>query len=279
MKFIFTIGIMLLLLQATYSQSIGVMTYNIRLDLESDGPNKWEERKASMAELFAYYKPAITGVQEAQHHQLEYLKQTTAYKSIGVGRDDGKTNGEYSAILYDSSLFKVSQTATIWLSESGEIGSKGWDAAFPRICTYGLFEHLASKQKVWVFNTHFDHMGNMARLESAQLLLRTIEALNTDQLPVILMGDFNLTPDTEPIGMLKASLNDALEHSVQPHYGPQRTFTGFDPARIPNERIDYIFVKDLTVKNIRHIDDRRDDLYFISDHLPVLCELQFEPED
>lgn len=274
MKIIFTITMLILLIQAASSQTIGVMSYNIRLDLESDGPNQWNERKTSMADLFAYYQPAIAGIQEAQHHQLEFLKQATGYKAIGVGRDDGITKGEYSAILYDSNLFKVSHITTIWLSESGEVGSKGWDAAFPRICTYGLFEHLPTKQKIWVLNTHFDHMGQQARLESARLILKTIGALNAAQLPVILTGDFNLTPDTEPIGLLKASITDAIDHSEKAPYGPAGTFTGFDSDKIPSDRIDYIFVKGLKVKSIRHIDDRRNDGYFVSDHLPVFCKLQ-----
>jgi endonuclease/exonuclease/phosphatase family metal-dependent hydrolase len=277
MKIFLTITIVLLLLQTATGQSIRAMSYNIRLDLESDGPNKWDERKTSMAELFSYYQPAVAGVQEAQHHQLNWLKHETGYQSIGVGRDDGKTAGEFSAILYDSTLFSVSLANTIWLSESGDIGSKGWDAAFPRVCTYGLFEHRPSKQKIWIFNTHFDHMGHQARLESASLILKTINRVNDEKLPVILMGDFNLTPETDPIGLLNKQLRDAYEFSVKPHYGPTGTFSGFNPNKVLTDRIDYIFVKDLKIASIRHIDDRRSDLNFVSDHLPVLCELNFYP--
>ncbi|MBN2807502.1 MAG: endonuclease/exonuclease/phosphatase family protein [Prolixibacteraceae bacterium] len=275
MKIFLSILIVLIMMHTAESQTIRVMSYNIRLDLESDGPNQWDERKIAMAELFSYYRPAVAGIQEAQYHQLNWLKQETAYLSIGVGRDDGQTAGEFSAILYDSTLFRVSLSNTIWLSESGETGSKGWDAAYPRICTYGLFEYRPSQQKIWIFNTHFDHMGHQARLESASLILETINRVNSEKLPVILMGDFNLTPDTNPIGLLKTSLNDAFACTEKPHYGPEGTFTGFDPLKIPVDRIDYIFVQHVKVKSIRHIDDRRDDLFFVSDHLPVLCELAF----
>lgn len=256
------------------SQPVKVMSFNIRLDLESDAENKWELRKASMVELLNHYEPGILGVQEAQDHQLKYLvNQLKNHVYIGVGRDDGKTIGEYSALLYDSTLFNVRHDTTIWLSENGEIGKLGWDAAYPRVCTYGLFENRSTYQKIWVFNTHFDHMGNVARSESAKLILNIIQKVNPENYPVILTGDFNLTSDTQPIQLLKSVLTDAFDASVQPHYGPAGTFSGFDPTRILTDRIDFVFTKNMGVQSIIHIDDRRDDNFFISDHLPVFCTL------
>lgn len=256
-------------------QDLKVMTYNIRLDLQSDAENKWDNRKESLIRLINYYEPEIFGVQEAQHHQLMYLNdELKNYAYIGVGRDDGKTGGEYSAVFFDSTKYSVSRDTTIWLNENGEVGRLGWDAAFPRICTYGLFESVNTHQKFWMFNAHFDHKGDIAREESANLILRTVEKVNAESLPVILTGDFNLTPETKPIRSIKAKLTDTFDATKKPSYGPVGTFSGFDPAAVLKDKIDYIFVKGFEVESERHIDDRRNDNYFVSDHLPILCELK-----
>nr|MDA3928185.1 endonuclease/exonuclease/phosphatase family protein [Prolixibacteraceae bacterium] len=177
-----------------------------------------------------------------------------------------------------TTLYRLTRASTIWLSDTGNVGSMGWDAAYPRICTYGLFEHKETNQKIWVLNTHFDHIGNVARQESAQLILRKIKTLNTEIYPVALMGDFNLTPLTKPIQSIKKQMKDAFDVSQKQHYGPTGTFNGFDPNNKLDTRIDYIFVQNIKVNSIIHIDDKRDDGFFISDHLPVLCKLQLYPE-
>ncbi|MFA9391400.1 MAG: endonuclease/exonuclease/phosphatase family protein [Prolixibacteraceae bacterium] len=275
MKHILTLAFLCLFVHASQAQYINVMTYNIRLDLESDGINKWEKRQESVVELIKYYEPDIFGVQEAQHHQLNYLNnELEAYSYIGVGRDDGKTGGEYSAIFYNSAKYEVSHDSTIWLNENGEMGKLGWDAAYPRICTYGLFENTNTHHKTWVFNTHFDHIGNTAREESAKLILRTIKKVNSENLPVILTGDFNLTPESKPIQTIKAKMKDSYDVSKKTPYGPKGTFTGFDPNLVPENTIDYIFVTGFEVESIRHIDDKRADNFFVSDHLPIYCILK-----
>lgn len=275
MKYLFTLLLIVSFVNFTQAQNMKVMTYNIRLDMQSDGPNKWDERKESMVDLINYYMPEIFGIQEGLPHQVAYLsKELKNYKFIGVGRDDGKNKGEYSALFYNEKKYTVSNDTTIWLNETGEVGKLGWDAAYPRICTYGLFENKISHLKVWVFNTHFDNMGNVAREESAKLILKTIKKINTAKFPVILSGDFNLTPETKPIQTIKAKMSDTYDVSKKAPYGPIGTFTGFDPDKIPTDKIDYIFVKGFEVKSIRHIDDRRKDNYFVSDHLPVLSILK-----
>lgn len=250
------------------------MTYNIRYASPNDGDNTWDKRRDELGQLVQYYRPAVMGTQEGLHHQLlDMDARLPQYARIGVGRADGKTGGEYAAIYYDTTRLTALTSATFWLSESQDTASVGWDAAMERVATYGLFYDHAQHRHLWVMNAHFDHIGVIARTQSARLLLEKLAAVNTLHFPVIVMGDFNSEPDTEAIRWLDAQLDDALAISPQPLYGPIGTFTGFDKALVPDRRIDYIFTKGFGVQRYRHIDDRRRDGFFVSDHLPVVAEL------
>ena len=259
------------------AQSLKVMTYNIRLSLESDNENSWENRKKEALQLMDYYHPDLFGVQEAVPQQMSDIKNGLRnYDFVGVGRDDGKNKGEYSALFYDKEKLQVLESGTFWLSETPDIPSKGWDAAYNRVCTYALLKTKKGGKKFWAFNVHFDHVGNVARVNSAQLILEKIKTLNSENLPIILMGDFNLTEDTEPIKIISQSLRNTYHHSIKKPYGPTGTFTAFDTTKIPTERIDYIFVKDFVTKDFRTINDRRENLKYPSDHFPILVNLQFQ---
>jgi endonuclease/exonuclease/phosphatase family metal-dependent hydrolase len=259
----------------SFSQTTNLISFNIRYDNTSDTINNWNKRKASLASLIQHYDADIVGIQEGLHHQVDYLNNTlNGFSYVGVGRDDGQQKGEYSAIFYNSDKFKVLKTNTFWLSETPEKVSVGWDASMERICTYALFENVTSKKQFYVFNTHFDHRGMQARVNSAELIYKKIKEINTSDLPVILMGDLNLTPDTEPIQFLKKHLTDAMGISKKPFYGPIGTFNGFDQDRIMENRIDYIFVNNIEVLSYTHIDDRMANNMHISDHLPVLITLK-----
>ncbi|WP_373518567.1 endonuclease/exonuclease/phosphatase family protein [Pricia sp.] len=252
-------------------QEIKVMTYNIKYDNVNDTVNNWNERKEKLVELIEHYGPSFIGIQEALHRQVTYIDSSlTDFSYIGVGRDDGKKQGEYSEIHYDSTRYKVLEHNTFWLSDTPDTPSVGWDAALERICTYGLFENLGSGKRLWVFNTHFDHKGETAREKSAQLIIDKIKEINTDDLPVVLTGDFNLAPDETPIQTLKNYMEDGQQITKALFYGPSGSFNGFDLEMILDRRIDYIFVKNLAVENYMHIDDRLENLKYISDHLPVL---------
>jgi endonuclease/exonuclease/phosphatase family metal-dependent hydrolase len=270
------IGLSLFIIPKTsFSQTTNLISFNIRYDNTSDTINNWNKRKASMASLIQHYDADIVGIQEGLHHQVDYLNNAlNGYSYVGVGRDDGQQKGEYSAIFYNNDKFKVLKTNTFWLSETPEKVSVGWDASMERICTYALFENVKTKKQFYVFNTHFDHRGMQARINSAQLIYKKIKEINTSDLPVILMGDLNLTPDTEPIQFLKNNLTDAMGISRKPFYGPIGTFNGFDQDRIMENRIDYIFVNNIDVLSYTHIDDRMPNNMHISDHLPVLMSLK-----
>ncbi|APQ19198.1 endonuclease/exonuclease/phosphatase [Maribacter hydrothermalis] len=255
-------------------QDINVLTYNIKYDNVNDTVNNWNDRKTAMVDLLKYYNPGVIGMQEVLHHQLTYLnEQLPDYAFIGVGRDDGKEKGEYSPILFNAKKYKLLQSETFWLSETPNEISVGWDAAMERICTYGLFEDVTSKKQFLVFNTHFDHIGTVAREKSAELIVSKIKEINTDKLPVLLMGDLNLNPTEKPIQFLQKALSDGQAITQKTFYGPTGTFSGFDHSRILSNRIDYIFIENFNVLEYVHIDDRMENNKHISDHLPVFAKL------
>ncbi|MEH6748102.1 MAG: endonuclease/exonuclease/phosphatase family protein [Maribacter arcticus] len=255
-------------------QDISVLTYNIKWDNTNDTVNNWNDRKEAMVSLLKHYQPGIIGMQEVVHGQLNYLVANLPnFASVGVGREDGKEKGEYSPILYDTELLKSLESATYWLSDTPDKISVGWDAALERICTYALFEDLKTKKQFWVFNTHFDHMGVLAREKSAALIVSKIKELNTENLPVVLMGDLNLKPDENPIQFLKKELVDGQSITKKTFYGPTGTFNGFEHDRKLTDRIDYIFVQNFAVESYIHIDDRMENNKHISDHLPVFAKL------
>ncbi|MFP9115928.1 endonuclease/exonuclease/phosphatase family protein [Flavobacterium sp. RHBU_3] len=264
-------------LSAKAQNTARVMTYNLRLDVASDGENRWDKRKELLANQVRFYEPDFMGVQEALPQQMHYLDSTlVAYDFIGVGRDDGKEKGEFSAIFYNKSKYKVIQQSTFWLSQTPDKPGLGWDAACNRVCTYGLFENLKTKQKIWVFNTHFDHVGKVARMESSKLILAKIKELNKQNLPFVLTGDFNLTEDNESIQRIVTELNDSKK-VAKLVYGPDGTWNAFDFSKPVTERIDYIFVpkKGVTVNKYATLSDNKNGRYY-SDHLAVLTDLTFD---
>jgi len=268
--------LMMLVYAFSHAQDVKVMTFNIRLSLDSDKENSWNNRKQDALALMEYYHPDIMGVQEAVPQQMTDIKAGLKnYNYVGVGRDDGKNQGEFSAIFYDASKLQVIQSGTFWLSETPEVPSKGWDAAYNRICTYALLKNKKDGKQFWAFNVHFDHVGDVARVESSKLILKKIKAFNTKNLPVILTGDFNLTEEAEPLKIIAASMKDSYYHTKTPHYGPKGTWQDFDIKTVSTERLDYIFVNGFDVQSNRIINDRRPNLLYPSDHFPVLAELKF----
>jgi len=257
-----------------YTQSHFLISYNIRYDNNWDVENSWSLRKNSIRQLLNDYNPSIFGIQEGLLNQVDFIDSALIkYDYVGVGRDDGKMEGEFCAIYFDTTRYKIRNNSTFWLSETPDVVSVGWDAALERICTYGLFENKTSGEEFWVFNTHFDHLGVIARKKSSALILKKIKEINTQSLPVILMGDFNSIPDSDPIKILKSDLIDALQISLENLEGPQGTFNGFDMMLPIDNRIDYIFTKNVKVLSYRHIDDRLNNNRHISDHLPVMIEI------
>jgi len=277
MKRILVLLICLFPVMVVSSQPMIILTYNIRYDNPADGQNSWTLRKAWLCDQIRKVNPDVFGIQEGLAHQVDYLDSSLAgFSHIGVGREDGATKGEFSAIFYNAGKFKLLKQSSFWLSQTPEKPSLGWDAACIRICTFGLFRDIQTGQKFWVFNTHFDHVGMVARRNSALLILQKIDELNRNRFPVILMGDFNGDPGSEPIRHLMAQLDDT--HNFDSNSGKDTlgTFNGFDPDHQDKERIDFIFTgkKGLTVTNCKILREFHEG-HYLSDHFPVVAEMRF----
>ncbi len=259
--------------------SFQVMSFNIRYNNPGDGENAWPERKDIAAGMIQFHKADIIGMQEALAGQLTDLdRQLPGYLRCGVGRDDGKEAGEFMAVYYSGDRFSLLQNKTFWLSETPDKVSRGWDAACFRTVTVCKFKDKRTGRIFFLFNTHFDHQGQEARRESAFLLLKLVEEQG-DGFPVLVTGDFNAEPDSEPIDIITGdgenTLKDARLMSRQAHHGPTGTWTGFKEIQAEHQ-IDYIFVKN-AVQVLRHgfLSDTFDGR-FPSDHLPVLAEVMIE---
>ncbi len=261
---------------------IRMMTFNIRLNTPSDSLNAWRYRKDMVASMIHFHKADIIGVQEALWDQVQDMeKRLPEYARIGVGRDDGQKAGEFMAIYYRKNRFYPLEHGTFWLSESPEKPGKGWDAACNRTVTWCRFKDTKTRKEFFHFNTHFDHMGEIARRESAVLLLKKIAEM-AGNLPVVVTGDFNSKPDSEPYKILINGIDQAdhlkLINSKQvsrfPHHGSDGTFNWFQIANLANDQpIDYIFIKN-KIDVIYH--GTLTDTFngkFPSDHMPVLAEI------
>ena len=280
MKKNFCLFLNILLAVSLSSQTLNVMSFNIRYNTSSDKENAWPNRKNKVAGQILFHDVHVVGVQEAQHDQMMDLKERLVrFKYVGVGRDDGKTAGEYSAIFYDTTRVKLLKTETFWLSETPTVpGSKSWDAAITRIVTWARFRDLKTKKQFFVFNTHFDHLGKKARAESARIILQKVKTL-AGKLPVIVTGDFNTPPSDEPYQLIveannKDRLTDSKTICATAHYGPTGTFNDFRTKERDNEPIDYIFIKN-KVKVLKHGTlSQTWEGRFSSDHFPVFATVE-----
>lgn len=261
-----------------HSQNVKVMSYNIRVDFGGDGENNWEFRRDFLAQQLQFHEPDFIGTQEGKVHQLKFIDSMLVnYDYIGISRDNSETQGEFSAIFYNTKKYTLIRNATFWLSPTPEKKSKGWDAALERICTYGLFENKKTKRRFYVFNTHFDHVGESARVNSAALILERIRLINTERLPVILTGDFNCESTSKAYATIAGQLNDSRQISETKPFGPTGTFNAFEFHKPVTLLIDYVFTSKDNINVLKYavLSDSKDCKY-PSDHLPVMVELSFD---
>ena len=266
-------------------EPVRVMTFNIRYDNPADSLDNWAYRKDRAAKAIRFYDADIAGTQEVLHNQLEDLRQRLpGYEVIGVGREDGKEKGEYSALWYRKDRFTAKESGWFWLSETPEVaGSKGWDGACERIATWAKLQDKLTGQELFVLNTHLDHVGVEARREGVKLVLDKVQELGGD-LPVIVTGDFNAEPESGVIKQVTDAANP--EHLTDARtvaalvYGPDWTFHDF--GRVPmdqRQRIDYVFVKNgLEVLKYGILAETEGDA-FLSDHAPVLVSVKFATDN
>ena len=271
-----------------------IMSFNIRCGSceDSSDVNHWSKRKQLVFQVLKKYNPDIIGLQEAEIQQIKDIEnEFEDYKWIGKGRDDGKEKGEFTAVFYKWKRFDLWSYGTAWLSETPEVPSKGWDAALNRTVTDVHFADTKSKRTFWFFNTHFDHVGETARIESAKLLRKKSIEYSGGYEPVIITGDLNFTENSEgykvltsnKLGMEELSpavnykpLLNSLYISEQPHHGGKITFNAFGKMTDIKSAIDYIFVnEEVKVLTHRTITESSEGL-FPSDHFPVLVEIVFK---
>ena len=271
-QFLFIVGTLL----SVDAQTIDVISYNIRYDNPDDAPNNWDNRKEFLISQLNFYNPDVFGIQEGLIHQVKEIDEGLKdYTYFGVGRDYGDERGEHTAIFYNTKRIKLLDESTFWLSTTPEKPSKGWDAALPRTCTYGIFQNKSDGTKFMVFNTHFDHVGVKAREESSKLILMKIKELNREHYPVALIGDFNLESDSSGVQVILGDMADTHIAAGQNAFGPRGTFNGFEFNKPVERRIDYIFISNkFQVLKSAILSDSKDCRY-PSDHLPVFARLKY----
>jgi endonuclease/exonuclease/phosphatase family metal-dependent hydrolase len=263
------------------AQSLHVMTFNLRYDNPRDGPNAWPNRKDWVASLIRFHEADVVGVQEALAHMLTDLdSRLPGFARVGVARTDGKEKGEFSAILYRTDRLEVVESGTFWLSPTPEVvGSKGWDANLERIATWARFRDRRTGCRFVHLNTHYDHIGEIARQESSRLIRRRLTTL-ANGAPIVMTGDLNAVPTSiaytaltrDTIDGAIPPLRDGFHVSRAGHYGPTASWTDFKAIE-PGRRIDYILVSS-SVDVLTHaiLPDSWDGR-FPSDHLPVMASL------
>jgi endonuclease/exonuclease/phosphatase family metal-dependent hydrolase len=277
------IYLLLVLCSSAQTKDLKIMSFNIRYDNPSDNEYSWAKRKEMVFEVFQKYNPAIIGIQEALKGQVDQIQEfLTGYKCTGVGRDDGKAAGEFAVVFFDSLRFENKGGSTFWLSETPDVpGSKSWNAACTRIVTWVRLLDKKENRILVVFNTHFDHISEQARLESARLLSSRIKQI-AGQETVILTGDFNSTDTSAAYGLLTSqdspsAMLDTRKLAGKNATGPPYTFIGFPFHPEKDEIIDFIFIsKNSGLRIAQHsiIDFHRNDKY-PSDHLPVLTQFEY----
>lgn len=256
--------------------SFNVMSFNIRYDNPEDSLNNWQYRKDRAAGAIRFYDADIVGTQEVLANQLADLKERLPqYTAIGVGREDGKEEGEFNALFFKTDRFENLESGTFWLSENPEeAGSQGWDGACPRVATWARLRDRKTGREIFALNTHLDHVGKVARREGINLMFSKVNELSNGA-PVIVTGDFNSTPESDVIAHVTNAddpnhLTDS--RTVSPIvYGPSWSFHDF--GEIPYEYrplIDYVFVRgDLDVNRYGVLAETENG-EFLSDHSPVL---------
>jgi endonuclease/exonuclease/phosphatase family metal-dependent hydrolase len=270
----FLLSILLLTLSANTlaNNLLTAMSYNIRCGSceAKDNPNNWEKRKYFVAHLIKVHNPDVIGLQEAEIFQVEDLvEMLDDYSWVGVGRDDGQNKGETTAILFRKARFSLQGQQTLWLSQTPLQASRGWDAAFRRTLSIAKLLDAQSRQALYIFNTHLDNEGEIARQESAKLLLAEIAKIEAAS-PIILTGDFNFTATTKGYEIITQVLADAEKTTTTPAAGGGKTFNGFGESKEPDNKIDFVFVKKSTKVQSHQIDTTTYNNLYPSDHYPII---------
>lgn len=258
-------------------EPILAMTYNIRLDTLADGANGWVHRRDLLIAQIQTLRPAVLGMQEVLPNQRADLESALpSHVFIGGGRDDGKLAGEASPLAIDRRVFRIESAGTFWLSPTPDVPSVGWDAAFRRVASYAHVRRKQDGARLLVINTHWDHMGEQARVESGRQLAGWIKAKLGARESLVLLGDFNTGIETPAIAQMIAGAGivpTAESSGTLPESQPPSSFNNYDPLPAPGTVIDHIFVsKGIGIIRAmvvaQHANGR-----VASDHFPVVALL------
>ena len=253
------------LLQAQESEGLKVMSYNIRLGSAQDGTNSWSLRYTATGEMLADQKPDVFGVQEALEYQVRYIEEMCGYESVGVGRENGKKEGEHMSIFWNKKTVSMLKWGTFWLSETPEKPSKGWDAECFRTATWALMKDKKTGKKFYFLNTHLDYKGTEAQKNGLKLIMEKIAQINPEGLPMVLTGDFNIEPSNPILADLDTRMQNVRK--IAEKTDDHATYNGWGKS---STMIDYIYVSGFsTYPEYQTITKRYEDRKFISDHYPV----------
>ncbi|MCI1639869.1 MAG: endonuclease/exonuclease/phosphatase family protein [Bacteroidales bacterium] len=255
-------------------ETLTVISYNIRMGKADDGTNSWKYRYPASAMMITDQAPDIFGVQEAFDFQVKYLSEyCKGYKSVGVGREDGKNKGEHMSIFYKTSKIHLIKWGTFWLSETPDTPSKGWDAACYRTATWALMKDKETGKKFYYVNTHLDHKGVEARRKGLLLIVDKIKSINPKSYPMVLTGDFNITPDNPALKVLNERMQSARKTAVKTD-----DLGSFNDWGREKEKkiIDYIYYSGFSCcTDFQTIVKKYYGRTYISDHFPVKAVLVF----
>ena len=258
----------------TRDYDLKVMSYNIRLGTAKDGTNSWEYRYPATAMMLKDQMPDVFGVQEAFDFQVKFIEENfTDYDSFGVGRDNGKSEGEFMSIFWNKKTVKMIKGGTFWLSETPEKPSMGWDAACKRTATWALMKDKNTGKLFYFVNTHLDHKGAEARRKGLELIVSRIDEINPKGYPMILTGDFNIKPDNEALVGLEQRMQSARK--IAPKTDNNATFNNWGKAK-SDMVIDYIYVSGFSACPEYHtITEKYGTWKYVSDHYPIYAKLIF----
>ena len=247
------------------NHELKVMSYNIRMGIAKDGTNSWEFRYPATAMMIEDQMPDVFGVQEAFDFQILFIKENCRqYVCAGVGRDDGKSKGEFMSIFWNKKTVKMIKWGTFWLSETPEKPSKGWDAHCKRTATWALMQDKKTGKKFYYVNTHLDHRGAEARKNGLQLIVDRIKDMNPKGYPMVLTGDFNVQPDNPALTELDKKMSDARRTAAKTDW--RATYNGW--GRFAS-MIDYIYYLGFSsCLEYETIVKTYENVPYISDHSP-----------
>lgn len=255
----------------TVSDGLKVMSYNIRLGSADDKTNAWALRYTATGKMLEDQKPDVFGVQEALEYQVRYIKEMCGYESVGVGRENGKKEGEHMSIFWNKKTVKMLKWGTFWLSDTPDKPSMGWDAACFRTATWALMKDKRTGKKFYFVNTHLDHVGKEAQKNGLKLIVDRIARINPQGYPMVLTGDFNIRPDNANLADLDSMMQSTRKIAAKTD--SHDTYNGWGKG---SGIIDYIYVSGFSAcPEYQTVTKRYEDRKFVSDHYPIFAILIF----